>query len=325
LYRENRAALVDRFDAAMRQERRILGSGSLDEYRRAATAWRHVGNDPDLAAEACILQKEPNQFPYRLASITFAWGYFGLTQSIEIDSVRYAIDEGRRRRLITPEQERWASLALLQAASRIASTPGHFAQFLRGDSSTGLQRVLASRRRAAWDAFLEDLDWLAPFGTARWRGANKVFRQDALELWSTLDDVNVGRAIYYADPPYSKEHYSRFYHVLETLTRYDYPQAEGAGRYRPDRFQTAFALKTKVEAAIAKLCDKISERKSTLILSYPSSGLLTDGLGRDIGELLGEHFGSVRLALERPAQHSTLGARHGRQRQSVTEYVWVAQ
>ena len=252
-------------------------------------------------------------------------GLLGLMQAIELDSIKYAIDEGRRRKLISGEQARWATLALLQAASRIASTPGHFAQFLHGDNPTSLGRVLASRRRSGWDAFLDDLEWLRPFGTAEWRAGNKVFQRDALKIWPTLDKLDLGRAVYYADPPYSKEHYSRFYHVLETLTRYDYPDAEGVGRYRSDRFQTPFALKTKVEPALAKLCEEIAERRGTLILSYPSSGLLTAGIGRDVTSLLGEHFDRVRLALQAEAQHSTLGGRHGQQQQKVTEYVWVAQ
>lgn len=325
LYRENRSALVESFGSEVAEERRVLARARVEAYRRTAAAWKHVGNDLQRAAEAAELRKARDSFPYRLATLNFAWGYFGLLQAIELDSIRYAIDEGRRRRLISSEQARWATLALLQAASRIASAPGHFAQFLRGESPASLRRILGSRHRSAWDAFLDDLDWLRPFGTAEWRATNKVFQRDALKIWPTLDKLDLGPAVYYADPPYSKEHYSRFYHVLETLTRYDYPQAEGVGRYRSDRFQAPFALKTKVEAAFGTLCEKIAERQSTLILSYPSSGLLTAGLGRDIGELLGEHFGSVRLALQTQAQHSTLGARHGPQQQQVTEYVWVAQ
>lgn len=324
LYRENRAALVDRFAREIANERRVLVRAAVGDYGRAASEWKHVGNDAKTAAEAAELRQAPSSFPYRLASITFAWGYFGLMQAIELDSIRYAVDEGRRQRLVTAEQARWATLALLQTASRIATTPGHFAQFLHGESPAGLQRIVASRRRSAWDAFLDDLDSLRPFGTAQWRAGNKVFQCDALDIWATLDKLAVGPAVYYADPPYSKEHYSRFYHVLETLTLYDYPEAEGAGRYRRDRFQTPFSLKTKVASALNTICENIARRKSTLILSYPSSGLLTAGLGCDVATFLSEHFRRVTLAFEADAQHSTLGARHGSRQQQVTEFVWVA-
>ncbi len=64
-----------------------------------------------------------------------------------------------------------------------------------------------------------DIATIRPYGSAAWRSDNRVLGHDALEIWRYLDALNAGPAIYYADPPYSKEHYSRYYHVLETLTR----------------------------------------------------------------------------------------------------------
>jgi adenine-specific DNA-methyltransferase len=125
----------------------------------------------------------------------------------------------------------------------------------------------------------------------------------------------------YADPPYSKDHYSRYYHVLETLTRYDHPGAVGKGRYRPDRFATPFSLKTRVEAAMDELCGAVAERGHTFILSYPSNGLLNAGCGVDPGDLLRDHFCRVDLSMRRPTSHSTLGARHGSARNSVSATV----
>jgi adenine-specific DNA-methyltransferase len=136
--------------------------------------------------------------------------------------------------------------------------------------------------------------------------------------------VRTGPAIYYADPPYSKEHYSRFYHVLETLERYDYPEALGAGRYRPDRFYSDFARASRVVEACSSMFSAISEGGGTLLFSYPSTGLLQARRGVDVRELLGSYFDEVRLAIDRPARHSTLGARHGSSSRLVHEQVWLA-
>jgi adenine-specific DNA-methyltransferase len=155
---------------------------------------------------------------------------------------------------------------------------------------------------------------------------NRVFNRDALELWDEFDAAGLSApAIFYADPPYSKEHYSRYYHVLETLDRYDYPESHGKGRYRQDRFRTRFSLKSEVADAVESLASAIGNRGGTLLLSYPSSGLLTRTLDVDIEEVLRQYFSAVKLVIVADAAHSTLGARHVSSHQAVVEYVWRAE
>ena len=67
----------------------------------------------------------------------------------------------------------------------------------------------------------------------------------------------------YADPPYTRDHYSRFYHVLETICLSDSPEVsttlltgEGAtsrGLYRTDRHQSPFCIKSQAPGAFAEL------------------------------------------------------------------------
>jgi adenine-specific DNA-methyltransferase len=323
-YRANLTALRDRFADALRAEQRVLRSGDLRELRRLQNGWRHAGNDPEIAAEVTALRENGPEGPARLNVLLFAWGYFGLRQAAELDSIRAAIDAARARDSISREDADWLYLAWLQTASRIASAPGHFAQYLRPSSDAGARRILAARVRATWDSFLEDLAAVRPYGTPAWRSSNQVLGHDALTIWPHLDELDAGPAIYYADPPYSKDHYSRYYHVLETLTRYDYPDAVGMGRYRPDRFRSTFAVKTQVVGSIRAIASNVAERGGFLLLSYPSSGLLTAELGVEPEPLLGEYFDNVALAVRRAATHSTLGSRHGAASRDVIEYVWAA-
>ncbi len=323
-YRANRRMLNERFEADLAVEKQALG-GSDKLFRSAQNGWQHVGNDRGLLLEAEKLRTAGKSVrPYRLATITFAWGYFGLRQSIEIDSVRAAIDQAFHSRDLTADEASWCRLALLQACSRVASAPGHFAQFLSGGTAASIGRIRSARRRSIWDAVLEDLDSLAPFGSKRWRRRNRVLTCDALEIWPKLDAEALPQAVFYADPPYSKEQYSRFYHVLETLELYDYPETSGVGRYRPDRLNTPLAQKSGVLHATRGICSEIAAREGVLLLSYPSSGLLTEDLGVDIAALLGEYFQKVELPIARPSKHSTLGARHGSASRDVTEFVWLA-
>lgn len=323
-YLHNQRRLLARFEEEVAHEDRILADGNARAYRRTYAGWRHAANDKTVARELVKLAGEGDPRPYRLATLSFAWGYFGLRQAIAIDSIRYAIDRGRETGRLTPASADWALVALLQAASCASASPGHFAQYLRPTSDEGFVRILRQRRRDIWQQFLQEAGELEPYGDVEWRAGNAVLQSDALDIWKTLDAIDFKDGIVYADPPYSKDHYSRYYHVLETLTRYDYPSAIGKGRYRSDRFATPFSLKTRVEAAMNDLFRAVAVRGLTLLLSYPSNGLLNAACGIDPGDLLTEHFGRVDLRMRRPTSHSTLGARHGHARNTVHELLWVA-
>ena len=144
---------------------------------------------------------------------------------------------GQEYRLVAAAQAR----ARLAEAAPKASVDVRTGDSLRDDAFPGLR--------------VESVVCNPPYGDREWRRGNRVFKSDAdaQKLWRSLDRVVDGQAVVYADPPYSKEHYSRYYHVLETLERYDYPEATGVGRYRPDRFRTPFSVKTEVEGAIRRL------------------------------------------------------------------------
>jgi adenine-specific DNA-methyltransferase len=323
-YLYNQRCLLERFGDDVARETRILASADARAYRRAYARWRHAANSKTIAAELAAIALGSNRRPYRLATLSFAWGYFGLRQAIAIDSIRFAIDRARDTGRLTPAGADWALVALLQSASCASASPGHFAQYLRPTSDEGFVRILRQRRRNIWEQFLNEAGELKPYGSAQWRRGNDVMQSDVLEIWEDLDKFDNQGWIVYADPPYSKDHYSRYYHVLETLTLYDHPVAVGMGRYRPDRFATPFSLKTRVESAMDELCGAIAERGYTFILSYPSNGLLNAGCGVDPGDLLREHFSRVDLRMRRPTRHSTLGARHGSAHNSVHELLWVA-
>lgn len=320
-YQRNRRRLCNRFATQLREERSILKDPTLEDFHAAYRGWPHAANNVRRTREVASLSERRTQFPYRLFTLSFAWGYFGLEQAIEIDSVRFAIDSARERRSLSGEQARWALLSLMQAASCVASTPGHFAQYLNAFTEAGLARVVSQRRRSVWKEFCGEWASIAPYGSADWRGANHVMRRDALAIWSELRRRGFKDGIIYADPPYSKDHYSRYYHVLETLVRYDYPCATAAGRYRPDRFVTPFSLRTKAPNAFDKLFRGVAGTGSVMILSYPTNGLLQS---REIERLLRSRFRNVDLALCRPMAHSTLGGRHGQAKNRVHELVYLA-
>ena len=324
-YLYNEHQLLERFGGDVEREHQVIAASDARGYRRLYDAWRHAANDQVLANEVMCLSAAPTRgVPYRLATLCFAWGYFGLRQAIAIDSIRYAIDRGRADGHLTSAEASWALVALLQAASCAAATTGHFAQYLRPSTPEGLVRIIRQRRRGIWSQFLRELKELRPYGSAAWRTKNRILQSDALDVWGSLDEIGFRDGVVYADPPYSKDHYSRYYHVLETLTLYDYPNITGKGRYRSDRFVTPFSLKSRVHSAMDRLAAAAAARNCTLILSYPSNGLLNADCGIDPETVLQEHFKTVIRQRPIKTNHSTLGARHGVARNSVHELLWIA-
>jgi hypothetical protein len=78
LYRVNRARLVHRFSADLKTEQELLSKPNLAAFQATQSAWKHAGNDARRAREISRLARDQREFPYRLFSLTFAWGYFGL-------------------------------------------------------------------------------------------------------------------------------------------------------------------------------------------------------------------------------------------------------
>ncbi|MYD86067.1 MAG: modification methylase, partial [Acidobacteria bacterium] len=173
------------------------------------------------------------------------------------------------------------------------------------------------------------LEWLRavyeshPFGSASWRRHNRVFRQDASSLLHDLHSHGSRPTVVYADPPYTRDQYSRYYHIHETLLQYDYPTSSGSGRYRPDRFQSPYSMKTRVGNAMEDLVSRCAKLGSTLVLSYPERGMLRCST-ETIPALIRQHFGRPPQVHSVAVSHSSFGASKGRQKYPVRERIYVA-
>lgn len=270
------------------------------------------------AAARCL----PGRGSYFLFSISYAGGYFGSKQALDIDCLRFAIDRLLSSKAINRDQHRWYILALCKAMFAVANTTGHFAQYLEVKGST-LTRFLAKRKRDVLKEWIDAIRELEPAGTAEWRRENRVFKSEAGQLLQKLKRSNAKPSVIYADPPYTADQYSRYYHLLETLIVYDYPELHGKGQYRSGRFVSDFSLQSRVMIAFEDLISRAANLGSDLVLNYPETGMLTDTKQSLLG-LLRKYFRQAEVAASIPHQHSTLGASKGIERSAVTELVFLA-
>ena len=319
---ENSRALEKRFATALREEEKALQSSNLERIKLLENTMPNVASSGSLERERSHLAENPTEAPYRLFSITFSGSYLGLRQSIQVDSIRYAVDLLLDTGRLDEHQHRWMCLALCQAVSKVATTTGHFAQYMRVKEKTQ-RRFLRQRCRSVWCEWLRAIFEFSPIGTRAWRSQNRVFMVDSAELLQALYERGERPAVVYADPPYTSAHYSRYYHLYETLLLYDYPPSEATGRYRPDRFFSRYSIKTEVEAAMGCLIAGCAKIGSRLVLSYPDQGLLPDSKNVII-TLIRKHFGGAYSVVHLDHFHSSLGGSNGQEKYRVKELIFTA-
>jgi adenine-specific DNA-methyltransferase len=253
---------------------------------------------------------------------TYGNTYFGVRQSIDADAIIAAIRSARKKTRSSRDDARWATVALGRALLKISNSTGHFAQFLKPKPGN-YKRFLALRRRLLWKEWLESLTMLSPVGHLEWRKRNRVFNEDSLSLIPRLVRQKADVSVVYADPPYTDDQYSRFYHLLETMCLYDYPSVSGLGLYRTARFQTPFSIKTRTVVALQRFIETCSKTGADLVLSYPANGLAVDA-GADIRAMLKRHFRNVEVSCQMEHVHSTFGASKGPALAAATELIYLA-
>ena len=206
----------------------------------------------------------------------FANAYFGINQCCQIDAIVSAIQELR------DERQRFVMLsALMTATSNTASSTTHFAQFLTVKSKSTFKNIKEKRSSNIVKLFKDAL--------YRFQENGLLEKPEKKHICLNLDYEECLRAIeadvhtlIYADPPYFKEHYSRYYHVLNTLCLYDYPelainpQSKGyaVGRYRADRNVSDFGKRAKALSAFQRLINTCADKNTSLLISYSENSLV---------------------------------------------------
>ena len=247
--------------------------------------------------------------------------YFSYEQAAALDGLAEAIED-------IPEVFRdTARAALVSTASGIASTVGnHFAQPVRPRGADGRPKrrtIETTARRRRVEVRPTFRDWLGRYGALSAPAfVGSAFRSDYRDA---LIDVRGKAAAVYADPPYTRDHYSRFYHVLETIVLRDEPGIStvnvggrvqaSRGMYRTDRHQSPFCIKSQAPGAFSELFRLVGEVGIPLVLSYSPYAQGTAARPRvltieELRHLAREAFSSVAVQSAGRISHSKFNADH---------------
>jgi len=198
------------------------------------------------------------------------------------------------------EPERTVALAaLLDAGSRCSASPGHTAQPFQPTRSAKPFILQAWRKD------------IAALVKSSFSELSKLFAQEkgSVETGDANDaaeGIEEGDLVF-IDPPYSGVHYSRFYHVLESITCGEPGMVSGVGRY-PDRAlrpQSRYSIRGQAREALSDLFGKIAAKGVRAIVTFPE-GECSNGLSGDIvRELARQHFRVCEKAIQ--SKFSTLG------------------
>ena len=208
--------------------------------------------------------------------------YFGIKQSLDIDVLRNKIEHEWQE-----SKDLWVYKVLLTAlyntCSIIVHSAGkHFAQpiGIDDDNETKITnvRLFENRSYDVIEVFkscvISILQSTASFVS---EGRSFALNEDICtsEFKNAIAHKKV--SVIYADPPYTAQQYSRFYHIPEVLHSYVYPKLQifrgkhTQGIYPDDKYKSPFCSKTKAKRAFESIFALTSEHQSHLIVSYSES------------------------------------------------------
>jgi adenine-specific DNA-methyltransferase len=208
--------------------------------------------------------------------------------------------------------------SLMFAMAYCSQSTGHYAQY-RDTTTSNTADMLIYRKKSIEKLFKQKFIELKEFynESSNSNFEHQVQAQDYLLSLKSSEP----NSLIYADPPYQFVHYSRFYHALETLVKYDYPEVKHKGRYREDRHQSPFCIKTKVSRAFKNMFQIAYNKHSDLVLSYSDNGMITMEQLLSIANKVFSHD-YVITQKELAYNHSTMG-RSGDKSRNVCEVLLV--
>ena len=337
--------VIDAFAPLVNSEKVALSSGDVDTMSHiiedgSLEVFRLEGKtsliNNELASVLTNLAKvKANPFETKISRY-YGGVYFSYEQAIQIDFILNSISS------VDYQFKDICLAALLSTVSDIVNTVGkQFAQPLKMRDSNGNLKA-SSIRKIQKDRSIEVFalykEWLKRYLSIEPGMDAVVIRQDYYQsLLSLPKDIRV----VYADPPYTRDHYSRYYHVLETIALQDMPTLSSTnnrgarhisrGIYRNERHQSPFCIRSQAPIEFDRMCRVISETGRKLLLSYSPYDETKKTHPRvvtvhQLEEIAGRHFHSVETVSAGHFQHSKLtSAEHQLEASDMAELLIICQ
>jgi len=171
-------------------------------------------------------------------SKSFGGKYFSHNSAKIIGFIRQNIEENKGN--LTEREYCMLIASLLYTADKIANTVGHYDAYFKKDNIADV-------------FFMKPIDPITVSEVSIFRGDTNLLAK------------KIRADVVYIDPPYNSRQYSRFYHVLETLTKWDKPKLHGVA-LKPNPENMSDYCKVEAKSRFAELVRDIKGK--SLVVSY---------------------------------------------------------
>jgi len=171
-------------------------------------------------------------------STNFGGKYFSHNSAKIIGFIRENIQENKSN--LTDKEYYILIASLLYSIDKVANTVGHYDAYFKKEH-------------------VEDGFFMRPIDPIEVKNV-KIFKED-----TNLLAKKIKADIVYIDPPYNSRQYSRFYHVLETLTKWDKPELFGTA-LKPQEENMSDYCRVQAKDRLAELVKELNAKY--LVVSY---------------------------------------------------------
>lgn len=261
---------------------------------------------------------------YHLFVKNYSGTWWSGEQCLWIDAIKQAIDKRVKNGEFKQAEYALAMSTLLHAMAYSSQGTGHYAQYRDAKTESSMLDINIYRQKRLQELFINKLAQMIVWSKENVTDLNH--RITTLDYTDCLNKLNGGTV--YADPPYAFVHYSRFYHAMETLCLYDYPdlQIKGGsivkGRYREERHQSPFCIRSQVNGAFEDLFVGVKKAGANLALSYSDTAMISLETLLDISKKTLNSNYEIWVE-DRDHQHMTMGRQNDRSR-NVKELMLLA-
>lgn len=176
---------------------------------------------------------------------SFGGLFFSQNDARIIGYIRDKLDDLLKLHHITQKEFYILLTSLIYSSDRIANTVGHYDAYRK-------------------NIILEDrfkFELISPIKTTC---SVEIFKEDANVLVKNLKQkIDVA----FIDPPYNSRQYSRFYHLLETLSKNDKPKLYGVAR-KPSPENSSLYCQNKAKEVFEDLVKNLAKHSKILLVTY---------------------------------------------------------
>ena len=180
--------------------------------------------------------------------------YFTCENAEIIDGIRTQIEEWFISDMISKEEYIHLIALLTETTSLYSNIPGTYGAFLNKWDSRALKKLELTTRISK--------NLLS-------KRKNNVFNED---INTIIKDIKCD--VLYIDPPYNERDYSMYYHVLETIAKYDNPELkENKTGTKKTYIKSKWCSKKTCKQELEHICK--NTKAKYIIMSYNNEGILT--------------------------------------------------